>query len=76
MGEELLALLPEHLILALEFAVFLSELGILLLERGDLGLCSLRAGFRGVLVAEERGAIGSKLFIFFGCRSAPGGLSR
>ena len=46
-------MLPEHLILALELAVSLSELGNLVLERGDLGLCSLRAGFRGVLVAEQ-----------------------
>ena len=65
--EEPLAVLPEHLILALELAVSLSELSNLLLERGDLGLCSLRAGL-------ERGAIGPKLLTFFGCRSALGRL--
>ena len=48
-AEEPLAVVLEHLDLALELAVSLSELGYLLLERGDFGLGALRAGFRGVL---------------------------
>ena len=36
----------KHLDLALELAVSLSELSNLVLERGDLGLCSLRAGLK------------------------------
>ena len=51
--EEPLAVLPEHLILTLELADRRVELGNLLHERGDLGLCSLRAGFRGVLAADS-----------------------
>ena len=52
-AEEPLAVLLEHLDLALELAVSLSELGVLALELSDLGLCSLRAGFVGLLVAEQ-----------------------